>query len=403
MNLPFLNKTSKAPNKFLTIDISSNSVKCLAFYVETNNTAKIIGESIKYLEPNTVRGGTIVDPKETESVVKEAIEQAAESSGERITDVIFGVSGDLALGLMTTAKSVRGRSGPIEESEIEKIHQKIMESASIQARNEVLQITGNSDSEIEPVTASVVYTKVNNRFVKDPLTVEGESTEIAIFTAFTPSYHVKTLQKISKTLRLNILAVGSGTFSLVNSLRITDPELKDYIIMDVGSDVTDVAVVFNNGIVSTRCVHIGAAHFTREISQKMGLSLREAERMKQNYSYGKLAGSESTVVRDSIQDTLETWLNGIELLFAEFSGVKTFAPKILLTGGGIKLPDIYDFVTQEPWTKGIPFKAPPEFEKLTMDRLNTITDATGKVTSVEYVLPASLSVIYLEMNGLLND
>jgi cell division protein FtsA len=403
MNLPFFKKTSKPANRFLTIDISADSVKCLAFYVDTNNMAKIIGSGTKFLEPHAVRSGNIVDFRDVEEATREAIAEATESSGGKISDVIFGVSNDLSLGLMTTAKSSRGRAGPIEESDIEQINQRIMDSALIQARNEMLQITGNADLEIEPVTASVVYTKVNNQIVKDPFGAEGESVEVAMFTAFAPQHHVKNLQKLAKSLRLKIVAIGSTMFSLVNCLRLANPDLMDYIVMDFGSDVTDVGVVFGNGIVSTRSLHIGGAHFTREISQKMGLSLREAERMKRNYSYGKLSNSETNLVQNSIQETLDVWLNGIELLFGEFTGVKTFASRIFLAGGGIKLPDIHDYVTQEPWTKGIPFRAPPEFTKLKMEDLKTVTDSTGKVTSVEYVLPASLSIIYLEMNGFLND
>ena len=404
MNLPFLKKTSKPSNKFLTLDIGSEAVNCMAFYVDPQTgVAKIIGAGDRMIETGAVRAGHIVDIEKVEEAARDAIHIATEDFEEHISDIIFGVSGDLALGLITTAKSARGRAGPIQPKELELIEQKIIENAFIQARNEIMEFTGNTEVEIEPVTISTVYTKINGHLVKNPYTSEGDTVELAVFTAFTPTYHVKALQKLAKKLHLNILEIGSTMFSLVNSLKYSEPELKDYLIMDVGSDCTDVGVVFANGIVATRNLHIAGKHFTEEISQKTGINLNDAERMKLSYTYEKLEDSEIKLVRGSIKETLDIWLDGVELLFGEFSGVKTFASKILLVGGGVRLPDLYDRISTEPWTKSIPFKAPPEFRKLNLEDLKKVTDSTGKAGSVEYVLPASLSIIYLEMLGYLND
>ena len=404
MNLPFLKKTSKPLNKFLTLDIGSEAVNCMAFYADPQQkVAKIIGLGDAFLDPGSVRAGHIVDFEKVEEAARDAILKATEDFEDHVTDVIFGVSGDLALGLITTAKSARGKAGPIQPKELEAIELKIIENAFIQARNEIMEFTGNSDLEIEPVTISTVYTKVNNHIVKDPYVTEGETIELAVFTAFTPSYHVKNIQKLAKKLHLNILAVGSTMFSLVNSLKYSEPELKDYIVMDVGSDCTDIGVIFGNGIVATRNLHIAGHHFTEEISQKMGIGFKDAERLKHNYTYEKLSTGETTLVQNSVRETLEIWLDGVELLFGEFSGVKTFASKILLVGGGARLPDIYDYISGEPWTRSIPFKSPPEFRKLNLNELKKVADSTGKAGALEYVLPASLSIIYLEMLGLLND
>lgn len=397
MNLPFLNifrGSSKLSNKFLTVDINSENVKCLAYYIDEQQIAKIIGVGTALLEPNTVRGGNIIDMEQTRSSLEEALAQARNGYEDTINNAILGVNGSLSLGLMTTAKAARGQKGPVTQEELNDIEQTILNDASMQARNILLENTGNSDLDLETVTASTVYTKINNKPVKDPLQFEGENIETAMFTAFTPSYHVKTLQKLAKSAKLNILAIGSEMFSLVNSLK-NDP---DYIIINIDSDFTDVGVVFGGGIVATKCLPIGAVHFTKEIAQKMGVTLQEAEKMKNSYIYSKLSQSETDLVRTCLHDTLNIWLGGLELLFSEFSGVKTFASKIYLVGEGSKLPDITELIESEPWTKAIPFKSPPEFFKIKLENLPKITDATGKADVAEYLMPASLSSIFMEIS-----
>ncbi|EKE00179.1 MAG: cell division protein (septum formation) [uncultured bacterium] len=398
LNLPFLT-LAKNQNKFLVVDINSKSVICLAIYVDVQNNAKIIGLGNSPLEEKAVSSGNIIDFDQVTEALKQAVVKATTDSGEKIKQVIFGVSGDLALGLVTTAKAGRSQSTVISEQEIKQVQQTILENAIIQARNEILETTGNSDIEIEPITTSNIYTKVNGRFIANPIGVEGESVEIAMFTAFTPSYHTKTLQKLARKVGLNILAIASEMYALTTSIRPGAPTLADYVVINIGSDFTDVAVVFGNGIVATKCLCIGADHFTKEISLKMGLTFNEAEKMKASYTYEKLAQSESLVVQNCMHETLETWLDGLELLFEEFSGVKTFASNIFLVGEGSKLPDIYDFVSREPWTKSIAFKAPPEFNKLKLDNMTKISDSTGQADQAEYLLPSALASIYLEMNS----
>jgi hypothetical protein len=97
-----------------------------------------------------------------------------------------------------------------------------------------------------------------------------------------------------------------------------------------------------------------------------------------------------------LEDVLTIWLSGVNLLFAEFSGIKTFASRIYLTGEGFEVPDIYEMLVTEPWTKSIPFREPPEFSKISLSELPLISDLSGKASSLEWTMPASLSILFLE-------
>ena len=68
-----------------------------------------------------------------------------------------------------------------------------------------------------------------------------------------------------------------------------------------------------------------------------------------------------------------------------------------MVGAGSKIPDIHEFVEKEPWTRTIPFRAPPEFSKVKLEDLPQIVDSTGEADLAEYLVTASLASIYLEM------
>lgn len=402
VKLPFSFKSSRAISRFLTVDVGSDAVKCMIFEVGSEGgrpIAYITGIGKAKLPDGSTRGGVIVDIEDVSESLDEAIAQAAPDSTGAPREVIFGVSGGLSLGLMTTVRVNRRSEEPISEKELNVIYAKVNEAAYTQAQNLFLEQTGNSDLDFKLVTSSIVCTKVDDRAVLNPIGATGQKLELAVFTAFTPSYHIIALKDLSKNLGLKIIAVGSQMYALVKSLSYSRGTSFDGVVMDVGGEVTDVGVVFGGGIVATKNIELGGTHFTRSLAKGLDLSFEDAEFKKKEYSFGRLQETEALMIKGYLDEVLDVWLHGIEILFQDFTGVKTFAPNIMLVGGGAELPDLYDLISCEPWMRSIPFKSPPEFSKISLEDLKRVKDKTGKAHSLEDVMPAALSTIYLEILG----
>lgn len=413
LKLPFNLKQNKDFEKFLTIDFDCDKVECLAFYAPKNEgeeissitsipSAKIIGIGIKRLEPGVVRGGYVVNAEALAEATKRAIEDAT-TNGEKIEHVIFGVSGNLSIESVTTARVAREVREKIAEKEFLELQSKITQSAFTQAQNEVMHSTGDSEAELELITSSNVYTKLDNRIIKSPIGMEADVIETAYFTAFTPTYHVRSLQTLAKKLGLTIIAIGSEMYCLMQTLLKAQASPTDSIIINIDTDFTEVAVVFGGGIVAKKHVDIGAVHFTNAISEQTGLSYIEAEKMKRTYAYGKLAPPEAGLVKAALKEPLQLWLEAVELLFSDFTGVKTFASQINLVGEAAELPDIKDLLQTNTWIKSIPFKADPQYKKVSLNDFKTVVDSTSTLGSLEQILTSALSIIYLQVKGMLND
>src|SRR5690349_21257925 len=104
MSLPFFSKNSTDQNRFITATITSDAVKVLAFYKD-NNILKIIGSSRELLDPGKVRAGSIISTEEVAAALESAVAKATQELEQQIDNVIFGISGDLCLGLMTTIRA----------------------------------------------------------------------------------------------------------------------------------------------------------------------------------------------------------------------------------------------------------------------------------------------------------
>jgi len=296
MNLPFLSRASDDFSPFVTVDIGTDSVKCCVFEpakVDGRIALNIVGMAKETLPLGVVQGGSIADMDAVSETLSKALVLATNEPDYDVTEAIFGVSGDLSFGSMTTVRLTRTESAPFTKREIKKVNDKIYEASYNQALTDLLEKTGNSDLDIELLTSSVVYTKVDGKKVSDPLGIDGAVMEIALFTSYTPTEHVDCLQELAKTVGLRLIAVGSEMYSLVKLLTLKGDCIDDFVVMDIGGDITDVGVVFSRGIVSTRSLLLGGMSFTSYMGRKMNLPYADAEKKKLEYSFEKLKGEAS--------------------------------------------------------------------------------------------------------------
>lgn len=408
-------KKQSFSNSFLTLDIGSNSVKCMAFkdegqesIAETVSIApgthesyrrvKLVGSAKEILEPNIVRAGNIINLDKAIEYVDSAMLKATEGLEKPIKDVIFGVGGELCTCIVTTVRVNRAQTNPIEQKELDNINQKTIDSAFARAQEKIARTSGDLEPEIELITSSTVYTKIDGNFTKDLLGKPATKIEIAVFTAFVPTFHLNMLQEMAEALRLDILAVTSNLYALAEALKISkNNNLLDGIVIDIGGDTTEVGVVFGGGIVNSKVLNIGGNHFTKHLSAELGLTYLDAQKKKYDFTFGNLHGEEAENIENGLQEITDLWIKGLEVLFNDFTGIKTFASEVYLTGGGSKLPTIQDALENTPWTRSIPFRKPPEFNKIELKDLIHVQDSVGVGEQNEFVTPAALSIIYFEL------
>ncbi|KKS31237.1 hypothetical protein A2380_02405 [candidate division WWE3 bacterium RIFOXYB1_FULL_43_24] len=398
ITLPFLQKSPKRPSKFITLSISSEDVKCAVFYDDpTESKLKILGAGRQGLSKDSSRAGIIVEEENVENAAGEAIKRALENTEDDVSHLIIAAGNATVLGITTTIRYRRKEPGTlINDKEVARLYERISEAAYIEAQNEYRSSTGNADEPLEIITTSNVSLKIDGHSVKDLEGNAGLTIEAGVYHAFCPEYHVKALQSLAKKLGLNILAIGSGMYCAAQWVKKITPEVTDYILVDVAEDTTNVSVVFGRGIVATKFLSLGYKHFVEQIAERMGVTMEEAGKLLKSYLNSALSDPEMEVVGGCIREAIKIWVMGIEILFGEFTGVKTFPSKIFLQGAGAEVPEVVEALKKDSWAKNIPFRETREVQLMEMDGL-PVVDATGSVKGKDWFSNAALSIIYKEI------
>lgn len=396
MKLPFFKRSNITPSKFFTVVIDSGSVKTLSFYKD-DGIIKIIGYGKENIENGVVRNGLIVDFEQASYALEKSLLSANENAEESISNAVFGLSGDLCQEQFTTAKINHPSGDPLSEKEVDSFQKKIIETAYIQVQEDYAQSTGNTDTDFEIITSSVVQMRADGKSIENLIGIPLQTAEMSLYTAFCPTHHIKSVQKLTKKHRLNLLALSSEPFAISKALNSTEMESNDYLTMQIGSDYTEVSVVFYKTVMKSRCLHIGKKHFIQEISNIMGLTMNEAGNVFSSYSRGELSQSEGIIIQNCLADILDIWLDGIKILFSDFSGIKTFPSDLYLFGEGSQITEIDDVLNKNPWTRSIPFKAPPRISTLAASDFTKVADSTGVIKTEEWSSNVFLSSIYEEL------
>lgn len=398
INLPSFKKTQEDTNRFLALNINARDVKCLSFYLD-EDVFKITGFGSQDLPEGSVRNGMILDQNTVVEAVKRSAEIASRDSIEKIKKVIVGVDGGITIGITTTLRMKRPTAGPITQNEVAILYEKVSEIASTQAKNRVIESTGDPGLGLQTVTTSDIYIKIDGQKVAVLEGQRGQNVEIAVFNSFVPDFHIKSLQDSIKKARLDMVAIGSQMYSLVEWIKSEQEESLDFVFINISEDSTDVGTIFGGGITSTRSLNIGYNHFIESISNKMGLPRKSAESVVKMYNAGKLSESEALVIKSCLKEIIDIWIDGLKILFEDFTGVKTFSSKIYVSGCGIDIKDVMESLQNADWTKTVPFKDSPVFNKVSFMDNGKIINSTDQELTADWIYLASTSIIYKEILG----
>ena len=300
--LKLLRQTPRRPEEFIALDFGTTSTKAFIFSLKEKVELKGQGQGTP----------------------EEAIEEATTQAGVRPSQAVVGIGGENAWCLTTTIRLNRpDPEKEIETKEIEKLNEQIFRTALMQATTQVSQFTGDLEPSLQLIDSETLSYKLDGKIYPPtnlPTGDIGKILECSIFTAYSPTTYLNWLRENLKELKLNLWAVCSLMSVLTKALANNNPRDFNAIILDVGGQITDIAVVFGGGIWGTRPLPLG------------GESL-----------------------------ALDFWLSGVETALQDFEGVKTFPNRIILTGGA-NLSELKEGFLNYPLTRTLPFAAPPIVE-----------------------------------------
>jgi len=381
---------------YLVLDVGTDNVKALVCEA-SGMKAKVIGVGKKRQKLGDMNSGVVTDIASVIANCHSAIREAEKMAGVHAPKMILGISGELVKGTTTTTSYVRrDANSKIDLSELKNIVHKVQWRAFDAARSQLSHETGYNEIDVKLVNAAIVDTRIDGYKVTNPIGFQGKEVTLSIFNVFAPLVHFGALQTIAAEIGRELLAIAAEPYALARAVDDNEGGKFGAIFIDVGSGITDVAVVRDSRMEGTKMFTLGGRMFSKRLAQSLNISFNEAEEIKINYSNDKLERQSTKIVREALKNDAEIWLSGVVLTLEEFDNIDVFPSKILLSGGGSNLPEIREALESREWVKSLPFIKKPQITFLNPKMITNVVDDTKSLISQEDAVPLALANLALE-------
>ena len=293
-----------------------------------------------------VNAGRIENIELVSRAIREAMSEAEEQLGIRITEAYAGISGDFV-------RCARHTDHVFVYDPQNGVNQKDVDALFDRMRN----VQAPDDETImERVPQN--YVVDDNQEVKNPVGSFGKklsSTFNFILCLRTP---MQRLDMALKRLGIKMLGVTSNAIATAEAVLLPDEKEEGVAVVDIGGGVTDVAVYYRNVVRYIASIPIGASAINRDI-RTMSVPEKHVESLKQKYGSAvadlapedkliRVNGRTAREAKDILLRNLATVIEARATDIAEFvlqeirdSGYAgKLAYGIVLTGGSAKLKDV---------------------------------------------------------------
>lgn len=378
-------------NHIVALDIGTEFVKALVAEIY-DDEIRVIGVGRARQEVSDMHSGAIADIASVVQNCETALIEAEDQAEIQAKKAVIGIAGELVKGATSTIKYRRPQPNrPLDEAEMEFIIDKIQERAQLKAQREIALETGNQEAEIKLVNSAIVGIHIDGYKVSNPIGFQGKDVSIQIYTAFAPTVHIGAIERVANELALDLIAVAAEPFAVARSVVGSDSSSSfTAILADVGGGTTDIAVVNDGGVEGTKMFGIGGRSFTNQIANEMGLSYKNAEKLKVNLSNDKLKSNIAQQAMDAIENTLDVWVSGVELALSDFENIDYLPSRILLCGGGSSLESLTERLENSDWWKELPFNKKPTVKHIKPEEVSGVVDESGKINDHTFITAMGL-------------
>ena len=292
-----------------------------------------------------VNAGRIENIELVSRAIREAVSEAEQQLGIRITEAYAGISGDFVrCARHTDHVFVYDPQNGVNQKDVDALFDRMR---NVQAPDETI---------MERVPQN--YMVDDNQEVRNPVGSFGKklsSTFNFILCLKTP---MQRLDMALKRLGIKMLGVMSDALATPEAVLLPDEKEEGVAVVDVGGGVTDVTVYYRNVVRYVASIPMGASAINRDI-RTMSVPEKHVESLKQKYGSAvaelapedkliRVNGRTAREAKDILLRNLATVIEARATDIAEFvqqeikdSGYAgKLAYGIVLTGGSAKLKDL---------------------------------------------------------------
>ncbi len=320
------------------IDIGAFKVSLVVGEVNNFNQIEIICNTCK--KSSGIQKGKIVNEYSLAESISSVIKDAEKEMNMKINSAYITIPGKyVTIVQNSVTKSAKDKYSGISSRDVQNA---IMQAKDVDIPDEkqIIDIITND------------FVLEDGKRVEDPVGAFSSTFTLNAELILADKEYIKVISSIFRKVDIDIDGMVPITLAEKN-LILDDSDQKDYImLLDIGSENTDIGVFDGDKFIYTNAIPIGGANITNDIKLVLDISPDEAEKLKRQYGLAlksymdndtevvlNTAKDGNKIIRSSnIVEIIEARIEQIfELVNKDITseGVKPKINNVILTGQGI--------------------------------------------------------------------
>jgi len=252
------------------LDMGSGNVTCVLAEQELDSdTIKIISGS--KVECKGLKGGVVVDIKDTANAVAEAVEKAEEEAQHTADFVLMGVRGSHLQSLNSHGAYNIARTDKEINAEDVQFAVENAKAIPISSNMKILKVTPQS------------FSIDRQRGVPNPEGMEGSLLEVDVHVVTASTSHLNNLEKAVNKAGFKVEESIFNLVALGECVLTTEEKELGVVLMDLGGEVTSIAIYADGCIQFSKEIPFGCDLITRDIAYGLHTSRSAARNIKEKY------------------------------------------------------------------------------------------------------------------------
>lgn len=213
---------------------------------------------------------------------------------------------------------------------------------------------GMTKSAPEVIEHNVMGVSLNGYLIDEPLGMRSKSVEMHIVISMSPR---QALDKIRRTLSntFHHIPVSFSSFVLSSYLAVRDRYVvpDSYLLLDVGGEITDVAIITKGILKASLSFPFGKKTFFKYMCTKLEIEPRDAKELFNLYNNGTLAVRKRKKVEPLFKSIENSWGEAFRQCIGTLPHTLTLPGTIFLTADNDIRNWFVDVVRNEPFIQSM--------------------------------------------------
>lgn len=324
------------------IDIGSSKVCCGIARIDENQEFSLIGfgQAIS----RGMRKGVVANIDAVTKNIVEVVTEAEVMAGETVTSLTVNVSGDhISSSNSTGVVAVSGKNKEISFEDVKRVIN-AARTVVIPKGREMLHVLEQH------------YTVDDQVDIKDPVGMTGVRLETSVHLVTGSMMLILNLKNAIIRSGYSFQDIILSSLAASASCLSADEKELGVLLIDIGSETTDLICYYNNAVIYSAVIPLGSANVTKDIAIMLKIPIKEAENLKINsgYAFSESVDKEEKIeipsiganparleskkfLAEVIEARVKEILDQINYHIEKGDLRKKIPSGIVLTGGGAKL------------------------------------------------------------------